>query len=197
VIHSDNSDKTFIVHYLHCPHCLPLNSLPAPLKAIARSFLVLINIGIWTPSTIYCHLNLLPSPSPYPPHCTYFAVDVERGVSMYGHCGYTLLWSIQSLPLLSLTPLPPNPHFSTAFSIYPYIFYLHILRYAILLMLYHSLFLSLFPEFPRVVPLSQTCSTYEFVYDHACFCVCVYLWIYLPRMRENVAFVFLILAYFT
>jgi hypothetical protein len=28
------------------------------------------------------------------------------------HCyDYTLLWSIQSLPLLSLSPLPPTPHF--------------------------------------------------------------------------------------
>jgi hypothetical protein len=42
-----------------------------------------------------------------------------------------------------------------------------------------------FPEFHWVVPLLQTCSTTEFVCDHACFCVYVYLWIYLPRMREN------------
>jgi hypothetical protein len=48
-----------------------------------------------------------------------------------------------------------------------------------------------FPEFHRVVALLQTCSTYEFVYDHAWFCVYVYLWIYLPLMRENVVFVFL------
>jgi hypothetical protein len=31
----------------------------------------------------------------------------------------------------------------------------------------------------------QTCSTSEFVCGHACFCVYVYLWIYLPYMREN------------
>jgi hypothetical protein len=42
-----------------------------------------------------------------------------------------------------------------------------------------------FLEFHRVVPLLQTCSTLEFVYDHACFCEYVYLWIYLPCMREN------------
>jgi hypothetical protein len=47
-----------------------------------------------------------------------------------------------------------------------------------------SFFLS-FHEFHRVVPLLQTCSTFEFVYDHVCFCVYVYLWIYLPHMREN------------
>jgi hypothetical protein len=45
-------------------------------------------------------------------------------------------------------------------------------------------FLS-FPKFHRVVPLLQTCSTTEFVYDHACFCVYIYLRIYLPCMREN------------
>jgi hypothetical protein len=43
-------------------------------------------------------------------------------------------------------------------------------------------------EFHRVVPLLQTYSTSEFVYDHACSCVYVYLWIYLPCMRENLLF---------
>jgi hypothetical protein len=51
-------------------------------------------------------------------------------------------------------------------------------------MLYLSLFLFLFPQFHRVV-LLQAHSTSEFVYDHACFCVYVYLWIYLPHVREN------------
>jgi hypothetical protein len=41
-----------------------------------------------------------------------------------------------------------------------------------------------FPEFHRVVPLLQTRSASEFAYDHACFCVYVYLWIYLIHMRE-------------
>jgi hypothetical protein len=40
---------------------------------------------------------------------------------MYLHC--TLLWSIQLLPLLFLTLLSTNPHFSTAFNTYPYILY--------------------------------------------------------------------------
>jgi hypothetical protein len=44
---------------------------------------------------------------------------------------------------------------------------------------------SSLPEFHRIVPLLQTCSTSEFLYDHACFCVYVYLWIYLPHMGEN------------
>jgi hypothetical protein len=45
-------------------------------------------------------------------------------------------------------------------------------------------FLS-FPEFHRVATMLQRCSTTEFVYDRVCFCVYVYLWIYLPHMREN------------
>jgi hypothetical protein len=32
-----------------------------------------------------------------------------------------------------------------------------------------------FPKFHRVVPLLQTCSTSEFVYDHIYFCVCLSL----------------------
>jgi hypothetical protein len=35
-------------------------------------------------------------------------------------CEYTLLWSVQPLPLLSLTPLPPTPDFQQ-FSIYIFI----------------------------------------------------------------------------
>jgi hypothetical protein len=42
-----------------------------------------------------------------------------------------------------------------------------------------------FPKFHRVATLLQTCSTTEFVYDHVCFCVYVYLWIYLTCLREN------------
>jgi hypothetical protein len=53
---------------------------------------------------------------------------------------------VKPLPLLSLTPLPPIPRFSTAFNTHPYILYLHILGYAVLLALYRSLFLSHFPQ---------------------------------------------------
>jgi hypothetical protein len=62
---------------------------------------------------------------------------------MYPCCAFAFLWSIPLRPLLSLTPLPPTPHFSTAFSTHPYVLHLHILWYAILLMLYRSLFLSI------------------------------------------------------
>jgi hypothetical protein len=50
-----------------------------------------------------------------------------------------------SLPLLSLPLYLLPPHFSTAFNTHPYVFYLHILCFMLLLMLCHSLFLSLFP----------------------------------------------------
>jgi hypothetical protein len=92
-----------------------------------------------------------------------------------------------STPSITLSDpfISPSPCFSTAFSTHLYILYLHILWYAKLLMPCHSLFLSLFPEFHRAVPLLSTRSTSEFVYDHACFCVYVYLWFRLPRMREN------------
>jgi hypothetical protein len=64
--------------------------------------------------------------------------------------------------------------------------------FTILLMLYHSLFLSLLPEFHRAVLLLQTCSTSEFVCDQVCFCVRVYLLdLSSTHERKHVAFVFL------
>jgi hypothetical protein len=84
------------------PLSLPLSCLPTPLKATARGFLVLFHIGIWSPSsTIYCHLNLLSSPSSLPlipslHTLAYFTVlvfviniwvDVQRVVSVYALCG--------------------------------------------------------------------------------------------------------------
>jgi hypothetical protein len=56
------------------PIISPPQPLPAPLKAIARDFLVLFHIGIWSLSSIYHHLNLFHSPSPLPlvsPHTLY------------------------------------------------------------------------------------------------------------------------------
>jgi hypothetical protein len=80
----------------------------------------------------------------------------------------------KTLPLLSFTCFPPTPHFSTAFTTYPYILYLdrcYVLQYcwcSVILFSFPS-----FPEFHRVVPLLQMCFIYEFVY--ASFCVYVYL----------------------
>jgi hypothetical protein len=88
----------------------------------------------------------------------------------------TLLWSVQALPLLSLTPLPPIPHCSTPFYTHAYILYLY--RCYVLWFYWCSIILFYFPSFPnfhRLVPLLQICSTYGFVYDHACFHIYVYL----------------------
>jgi hypothetical protein len=99
---------------------------------------------------------------------------------MYPRCDYTLLWSVQPLLLLSLTPSLPTPFFNS-FQYISFIFsaFADIVFYNIVDTL------SLFPS-SRVFPLLQTCSTSEFVYNHTCFCICVYLWIYLPHMRENI-----------
>jgi hypothetical protein len=51
-----------------------------------------------------------------------------------------------------------------------------------------SIILFPFPSFPkvhRVVPLLQTCSTYEFVYEHTCFCIYVYLLDLFSMHEEN------------
>jgi hypothetical protein len=98
---------------------------------------------------------------------------------MHAHCGYALLWSVR---ILSLTPLPPHPFFNsfqyTSLCLLPS----HFMICDTTLILFSFPF---FPKFHRVVPLLQTCSTTEFVYDYACFCVYVYLWIYLQCIREN------------
>jgi hypothetical protein len=92
-----------------------------------------------------------------------------------------------------------HPHYSTAFSTHPYILYLH--RCNILWYYWWSIilfsFLS-FPEFHRAIPVLQTCSTSEFVYDHTCFAVYVYLLdLSSTYGRKHVAFFFLSLAHFT
>jgi hypothetical protein len=107
-------------------------------------------------------------------------------------------WSILPLPLLSLTPLCPTLNFSTAFNttaVYSLPSQMYVLQYYFCSVIFFSF--PSFPEFHRVVPLLQTWSTYEFVYDHACFCVYVYL-LYLSFMykRKHLNFVFLSLAYF-
>jgi hypothetical protein len=48
-----------------------------------------------------------------------------------------------------------------------------------------ALSLFSFPSLPEFHTLLQICSVAGFVYDHACFGVYVYLWVYLPCMREN------------
>jgi hypothetical protein len=138
-------------------------------------------------------ISSIPLTHTSPPPCSYFTVLsllliskwMFKGFLDASHCGYTSLWSIRPLPLLSLPPSLPTP-FSTAFSTHPYVLHLH--RCDVLRCHWCSVILSSFPSFPEFhweVPLLHTCSTSEFVCDRACLCVHVYLWIHLPRMREN------------
>jgi hypothetical protein len=169
------------------PSSLPLNPFSTPLKAIARSFLVLFHIDIWSPSTTHHRPNLLPSPFHLPllpplplhRHCAYFIVlvfminiwvVVQRGISMYVHCGCGLLWSVQSLRILSLTLYLPPPFFN----IFQYTFLYPLPSHLVVCDITDALSLFSFPSFPefhRVDPLLQTCSTTESIYNHTCFCV--------------------------
>jgi hypothetical protein len=63
-------------------------------------------------------------------------------------------------------------------------------------MLSYSFSFPSFPKFHRVVPLLQTCSASEFVYDHVWFCVYL-LGLSSMYERKPVAFVVLNLAGFT
>jgi hypothetical protein len=94
---------------------------------------------------------------------------------MYPHYKYTLLWSIQHLPLQFITLLPPIPHFSTAFNTHPYILYLHTC-YALQYCCCSNILFSFpsFPGFHRVVSV-QRCSICDFVNSYDCFCVYAYL----------------------
>jgi hypothetical protein len=110
------------------PPSFPLDSFPIPLK---------FHISVQISSTILPHLNLLHSSSSshkysLHTHCTCFTVltfiiiyaNVPKGFTICPHCFYFTL--ICSTPFIALLyPLPPNPHFLTAFNTYPYILYLH------------------------------------------------------------------------
>jgi hypothetical protein len=103
----------------------------------------------------------------------------------------------QCLPALSLLYFGPFNHFHCSpLPLYPLPSHfqqlsVHILTSStftsyVLQYCWCSIFLFSFPSssgFHRVVPPLQTCSTSEFVCDHACFCGYIYLWIHLPHMR--------------
>jgi hypothetical protein len=76
-------------------------------------------------------------------------------------------------------PFPSHPPFCNSFQ-YPSFYLLP--SHPMVCAVTDALLFS-FPEFHRAVPLLQTCSTYEFVPNCACFCV--YVWNYLQCMREN------------
>jgi hypothetical protein len=143
----------------------------------------------------------------YPPlhtHCVYFTVlvfiinfyvDIQRGVWPLWVC-FTLGCLIPSIALPLFLYLPPHPRLSTVFKTHPCNLYLNILCCAILLMLYHSVFLFLF----LWVPYSSSTVTnmlFIWVCIWSCLFLCICLHLNLSSMYEIVAFVFLILVYFT
>jgi hypothetical protein len=88
---------------------------------------------------------------------------------------------LSTQPLSWTLNLPP-PHFSIASNTHPYNLYL--LRCYALWYYWCSIIFFYFPSFLvflRVVPLLQTWSTYEFVYDDTYFCVYIYLLGLSPR----------------
>jgi hypothetical protein len=147
----------------------PLNPFPAPLKAIARASLILFHTGIRSPSTIYRHLNLLHSPS-LPPHTVLillscFSLLISKSMFRVSQCMPTVImlsFGLVNLPLFSLTFFQQ--------------LLIHILissTFTSCVMRYYWCLIILF-SFHRVDPLLQICSTSEFVYGHACFCVYAY-----------------------
>jgi hypothetical protein len=155
-----------------------------------------------SPSSPSFTLTPFTSTSPHT-HCTYFTVLSLYLLYSKGFLNVSPLWIYFTLvhptPSIALAyPFTSHPHLSTAFNAYSYILYLH--RCYVLQYYWSSLLMFSFPsflQFRSLVPQLQTCSMYEFIYDHACFVYMFIFWIYLPCIREKVAFVFLRLAYFT
>jgi hypothetical protein len=184
-----------ISHILYIIYIAPIispSNPTLPIEAIARGFLVLFHIGIWSLSTIYHQLNLLPSSTtlpltPTPTHtshtdCAYFTllVFIINNETMFKrmyirmHTVSVLYFGLFNPFEQALTPYPPSSFFSS-FQYASLFLYIHILCFTILLMFYYFLFLflSIFPQ----IPLLQKYSVTEFEYDHVCF---VYILIFGP-----------------
>jgi hypothetical protein len=150
----------------HISYITPIVSLPQPppipLKAIARGFFVLSHICIWSPSTIYPHLNLLHSPFPLPlVHPTHTVPNLQSCLSLLifkliydgvsqciptvGILYFGLLnpFHYSPLSLYLLLPIFNSFQYTTLYPLPS-----QMLCLTILLMLYYSLFLSLFPQVP-------------------------------------------------
>jgi hypothetical protein len=100
--------RGFIMTILICltspPLSLYLILFPSTLKAIARGLFVLFHISIWSPSTIYPHLNLLHSPTP-DTHCTYFT-GVSQCIPARGIFYFGPFKPFHYSPLLLYLPTP-------------------------------------------------------------------------------------------
>jgi hypothetical protein len=121
--------------------------------------------------------------------------NVWQGFLMYPYCDYSLLWSVQPLPLLSLTPSLPHPLFNS---------FQYILSYPLpAQMEWISIFLTIiifsfpfFPELHRIVSLLQKSSTYKIIYDNLWFSIYVHFLVLSSTYdRKCVAFIFLKLSY--
>jgi hypothetical protein len=176
---------------------LPIYSFPTPLKAIAKSFFVLFHVSIWSPPTIYLHLNLLHLPSPpqiTPPYCTYFTVLfllifklMFKGVSQR-ILDVSLLYFGPFNPF-HCSPLAfylPPPIFSTASihnlisSIFTDVMFYDTVDAPSFSFPFHSSlsFIEQFHYYKHVLNMSLYVIMFVFAYIFI-------FWIYLPPMREN------------
>jgi hypothetical protein len=126
----------FDIGYITCI-VFPSNPLPSPLKAIARGYIVLFCVSLWSASTVFPHLNILDSPSPsyqYPLHTVpilHYCLSLLISKSMFKGVSWcipavSILYFCPFIPVhSSILPLPSRLPFSAAFNTYPYILYLH------------------------------------------------------------------------
>jgi hypothetical protein len=130
--------------------------------------------------TLIFFIHLPPSHNYPSMHCTFiyscFSLLIYKSMYKGASQGIPTV-SILYLGLFNPFLYSPLPLLAPIFNNFQYISLytlpLQTLCFIMSLMFYDSLFLSLITEFYRAVSLLQIWSTYEFVYDHACFCVYV------------------------
>jgi hypothetical protein len=189
---------TLVSSLPHSPHTSPALRHLRQLQE-ALSFYLLFVYKTHQPSSLTISSIHPPSSHKYPPpHCTVLSLITNSK----GFLNVSLIWVhftlVSSIPSVFLPyPFFPPLYYSTAFNIYHYILCLSRCYVFWYYLLSHSISFPFSPELLRVL-LLQTCTTYKFEYDHAWFCVYVYLLdLSSTYERKHVAFVFLNLAYFT
>jgi hypothetical protein len=131
---------------------------PAPLKAIAREFIVLFHINMWSPSTIYPHSPsfTLSPPTSTPPPILQSCLLLWRFKSMFKGVP-------QCVPAVTALYFGPLNAFHCSPFLFPshppcfpscqykslYLLPSQMWCFMILLTLYHSLFLPLLPRVPQ------------------------------------------------
>jgi hypothetical protein len=153
------------------PPSLLFDSLHAPLQAIARGFFVLFHIDIWSPSTIFPYLISFVHPPL--PTSTFHTRSILQSYLLFlisksmfkGFFGCMLAVSILYFgpfnPFHSFPcPFPLNPPIFNScqyLSLYPPPYRCYVLWYGWCSII--VFFFASFPEFHRLVPFLQTCST--------------------------------------